>query len=446
MELARIRRTRFASAVLAATLISAGLAGFGAQPAANAGGASVYPANDPQVTIDADGNALAVWARYDTKWTIESRYRPAGGSWEAVRTLSDATAGDPQVVTDGNGKSTAAWVESTKFGSVIRIARSTNGEEWTTPLTISSTNASNPRIAANAKGFVVVAWTRSDGTYGRIQASVRALNGTWPVATTLSPAEQDAYSPAVAMDGNGRATVVWRQDAATKEIQAASRPRGGQWATAETISDEGFDSDTPAIAADSDGNLVAAWERDNGTYTRIQVARRPAGGDWGEPAYLSKNGRDAFNAHVAVGKNGKAAVAWSRNDNTSWARVQVSRRSGGSWTPSKTLSPTEADGNDPRLAMNAGGRILLTWVNEISGTGQQVRSRIYKPGKGWSANTKMSTLSEQANEPRPAISPSGAMVAVWLWYDGTRPRVETSRRSATSSSWSDSVFLSKITP
>lgn len=414
----------------------------GSGPSAVAGGAAVFQAQSPQIAMDAEGNTIAVWVRYNqTHWQLESRYRPAGGSWRPMRVIAEAYS-EPQVAIDGKGVATVVWDADT-----IHVVRSTEGGPWSKPTQLSATGAGDPRVAVNPKGSVVVAWSRHDGTHSRIQASVRRLNGTWYGPITLSPAEQDAYLPAVAIDPAARSTVVWRQEAATREIQASSRPSGGLWTLpAETISKSGVPSDEPDVAADPDGNVVAAWQADTGTNTRIQTTRQKAGGEWGSPKNLSKDGRDAQDAQVVVGKDGKAAVAWSREDSLGWTRVQVSRRASGSWTDPATLSPTESHGYQPTLAMSPRGRIVLSWT-QLGEADVRVRARTYKAKKGWSANTKLSAGStSETGSASPAITPGGAMAAIWVWFDGTRPRVQTSRRSANGSSWTQPAYLSAITP
>jgi hypothetical protein len=69
-------------------------------------------AGPPQVAVDLNGNATAVWAQYDgTRPNIWSnRYTPSGGWGTAVLIETDTDdANAPQVAVDPNGNVTAVW-------------------------------------------------------------------------------------------------------------------------------------------------------------------------------------------------------------------------------------------------------------------------------------------------------------------------------------------------
>src|SRR5690348_1979394 len=84
--------------VLAATALVA-LSLLGAAPAAAEPGwlapADLSPpgqnATEPQVAVDASGDAVAVWARSDgSHQVIQASARPAGGTWGPAVTLSES--------------------------------------------------------------------------------------------------------------------------------------------------------------------------------------------------------------------------------------------------------------------------------------------------------------------------------------------------------------------
>jgi hypothetical protein len=68
----------------------------------------------PQVAIDADGNAVAVWHQSDgTRTNIWSnRYTASTGLWgmaEIIETDNAGNANDPQVAIDTYGNAVAIW-------------------------------------------------------------------------------------------------------------------------------------------------------------------------------------------------------------------------------------------------------------------------------------------------------------------------------------------------
>ena len=73
----------------------------------NAGNASV-----PQIAIDANGNALAVWTQSDgTRYNIWSNRFIAGTGWgtAALIETDNGSAYDPQITVDPNGNALAVW-------------------------------------------------------------------------------------------------------------------------------------------------------------------------------------------------------------------------------------------------------------------------------------------------------------------------------------------------
>jgi hypothetical protein len=67
-------------------------------------------ARSPQITLDPQGGATAVWEE-EHSGAIESATRSAGGSWSAPVTLSATGVGAawPQVAVDSQGNATAVW-------------------------------------------------------------------------------------------------------------------------------------------------------------------------------------------------------------------------------------------------------------------------------------------------------------------------------------------------
>ena len=82
-------------------------------------------AQDPQVALDASGNAVAVWAQQATSqstYIVRAATRPAGGSWSRPSSLSDGTriAGAPQVAVTPDGDAVVVWQHNSSGLSVIQ--------------------------------------------------------------------------------------------------------------------------------------------------------------------------------------------------------------------------------------------------------------------------------------------------------------------------------------
>ena len=82
-------------------------------------------AYDPQVAFDGQGNAIAVWSRFDgTNFIVQAAARAAGGSFGAPQDLSAAgqKAGFPEVAVDGRGNAIAVWSRSNGTNYIVQAA------------------------------------------------------------------------------------------------------------------------------------------------------------------------------------------------------------------------------------------------------------------------------------------------------------------------------------
>ena len=181
----------------------------------------------PQVDVDAQGNAVTVWARSNgSRMIAQGAVRPAGGAWQAAVDLS---AG--------------------------------------------GTDGFHQQIAVDAQGNAIAVWNR--GVY--VQVAERPVGGAWRTPLNLSLVGGSATTPQVSVDPRGNAMAVWsRGNGADDIIQAASRPAGGSWTTPVDISVAGQDANTSQVALDRHGNAVAVWSRFNGANTITQAALHPA--------------------------------------------------------------------------------------------------------------------------------------------------------------------------
>ena len=185
-------------------------------------------ADDPQIAVGANGNAIAVWEQDNgtggTGVEVEdiwvSHYDATTGNWSAARTIDTGvgSTGDPQIAIDAAGNAIAVWEQSnnTTVEVNIRTARYTVGIGWAQPETIDSVSgdATDPQIAIDAAGNAIVVWEQDDGTGTFIEDIWvnRYTAGAWGTAERIETGAGDAYDSQIAVDVNGNAIVVWEQD------------------------------------------------------------------------------------------------------------------------------------------------------------------------------------------------------------------------------------------
>src|SRR5215213_9923414 len=133
------------------------------------------------------------------------------------------------------------------------------------------------------------------------------LLGASPASAAWLPADElaagDAPSLAVARDGTAF-VAFQRFDGANTRVAVAMRPPGGAFGPARDLSAAGRDAFSPAIAIDRLGNATLAWSQ--GASFVVQARLKPAGGDWGETTPPLSLGPIARGPSLAVGDNGAA--------------------------------------------------------------------------------------------------------------------------------------------
>jgi hypothetical protein len=134
--------------------------------------------------------------------------------------------------------------------------------DWVAPVDLAPANPVNkpvgrPSVAMARDGTAFVAFLRYDGANLRTGVAVRSPGGGFGPVRALSPAGQDAFSPTIAVDRQGNATIAWMQGPAFN-VQARFRPAGGDWGEAAPLT-AGQIHSGPSLAVGDNGGAVVAW-------------------------------------------------------------------------------------------------------------------------------------------------------------------------------------------
>ncbi|WP_171040648.1 Ig-like domain-containing protein [Marinobacter alexandrii] len=183
-------------------------------------------ARDPQIAISPDGQALAVWAQSDgSRFNIWAN-RFDGSGWRRAEHIETDNAGSsltPQIVLDADGSALAVWQQFD--GARYNIwANRFDGGAWGAAERIEIDNAGSavvPQIALEADGRALAVWQQSDGSRDNIWAN-RFDGSAWGTAELIEADDVGhASSPQIGFDAEGRALAVWQQfDGARDNIWA----------------------------------------------------------------------------------------------------------------------------------------------------------------------------------------------------------------------------------
>lgn len=190
-------------------------------------------AHNPKLAIDASGNALAVWYQYDgtTRLNIWSNRYTAGTGWgvpELIETNDELYATDPQIAIDASGNALAVWEQSDAgFRSNIWSNRYTAGSGWGAPELIETNDAGSAytsALAFDASGNALTVWYQFSGTSFNIWSNRYTVGTGWGTAALIENDDAgNAYSPQIAIDASGNALAVWEQSDGTRHNVWSSR-------------------------------------------------------------------------------------------------------------------------------------------------------------------------------------------------------------------------------
>lgn len=366
-------------------------------------------AGQPHVALDSEGNATAVWDRWDgTATVVETAYRPAGAPWGEPEVLSPPDSQSAQVVVDRNGVLTAVWqrwtgtnhfaiesvgrlpgqewtepVEITDFeqgvhpepwvavdwegnttvvwkqGETIMSSFRTFALGWGEPVPLSPGESFTPQTAMDGRGDAIAVWMHNDGSDYVVESAYRPEQGEWEEPTLVSAPGEEGGNPHVAVDGKGDSLVVWRgEDEGGEFARAAYRPAGGSWSEPVNISTEGEQVQSLRAALDPEGNAIVAWSGNfahEGEYDVVHTAYKPAGEGWEEPVDLSEEGANGYVNDVVFDQSGDAAILWIRWDGVTWSIHGANRPKGEEWEEPVQLSEEGRDGMGAVLVLDAPG-------------------------------------------------------------------------------------------
>ncbi len=273
---------------------------------------------EPQVALDAAGNAIAVWMHSDGEnSTIQARKRSAGG---VLGDVQDISAADKVVTT--------------------------------------------PRVAVAPDGDAVIAWLFYNGTNLRLQARARSKTGALSSIQNISPAGEFAFLPKVAIAPDGDALLVWQVlDGSNSRIKARTLSAAGTLGSILNVSAVGTVID-PDVAMDQDGNALIVWYGN----PKIMARSVSAAGALGTVRKVTDFGQTP---KVAMNTDGDAFIVWKAMGIDGRAYTKA-----GKLKPVQTFNGPSSSPFDPQVGMDAAGDAVVVWANGVNGSIQiELRER-----------------------------------------------------------------------
>ncbi len=289
----------------------------------------------PQVAIDANGNAVAVWLQSPSlglRDVYASRYTTTSG-WGIAETIEDDVEfvpdSPPSIAMDPSGNAFVVWSQDVFSSVAVKLNSYTAAtEKWDTAANISSINPSkpiqnlNPKVTFGSNVTRVISWTEKDGNLVARVTITTPSNFTQffnPKINTNIGGNIDYHQAIV--DSNGNATIVWQQpDAMGKNIYASHFAAGsGSWSAATLLNTtDTTTSVEPSLAVDPSGNVIAVWMQFNGTGYNVWANRFSNFNKiWGTAERIEEG---AMSVSVQGGGNLKIAAAGVNTFSAIWSQ------------------------------------------------------------------------------------------------------------------------------
>lgn len=380
----------------------------------------------PHVALDSEGNATAVWDRWDgTATVVETAFRPAGASWGEPEAISPPDSMAPKVVVDRNGVLTAVWERRTSVNHfAIESVSRHPGQAWTEPVEVTEFEQganSDAWLAVDWEGSTTVVWRQGE----TIMSSFRVFANAWGEPVPLSPDE--SFTPQTAMDARGDATAVWMHYVGGKPVvESAYRPEQGEWEDPTVVSEPGEAGGNPHVAIDGDGDSLVAWRGEDEGQEFVRAAYRPAGGSWGAPVNVSTAGEHVVGLRAAVDPEGNAIIAWtgSFNNEGEYDTLHTSYKPAGEeWEEPVDLSEAGANGYVNDIVFDQSGNAAVLWIR-WDGITWSIHAAYRPKGEEWEEPAQLSEEGRDSSDavvvldaPGSATAADGDATAIWVTSD-----------------------------
>jgi hypothetical protein len=388
--------------------------------------------SEPQIAVDAAGEAVAVWKRFDEQHSfIQAASRPPGGAWSAPTTISVSGKGprsfELQLAMNAAGEAVAVWTHERDLDedTTIQAASRSPAGSWSAPATISRSTglagAREAQVVISASGEAVAAWNQ----FHAVKAASRPPGGVWSRPASLSKGRGDTLFPQIAMNSAGEAIAIWESYGASgfaDIVQAAARPPGGAWSGPANLSTARQEPTSPQVAIAASGEATVVWARE--FFIAIQGVSRSPGGKWSSVRTLAKPNRHPLEVlgpedpQVSFEPAGAPVAVWVREVAHSGLVVQTATGGlGGIWSKPTSISPRPLFAFEPQVALDAAGGAVVTWISRRGYGYDVIKSASRPPGGAWSPSMTISPKQGESRDVRLAANPAGAAVAIWQRAD-----------------------------
>ncbi len=427
---------------------------------------------DPQIAVDGNGNAIAVWTLSNgTRRNVWANRYVAGSGWgtpQLIESDGGADSGLPQIVIrKSTGDAIVVWEKSDNTRRNIWANHyDAATQRWAVAQLLETDNAgfaNAPHVAMDGSGNAMAVWEQSDGTRKNIWSNrYDATTRQWSGPVLVEGDSSDARSPQIAVSGNDSFVVVWGQMAARSnavgQYDSVMNKRYNlwgnrydvatqQWGVASLISDNSIisgdpnrnsvvsgNADDPHVAMDAEGNALAVWVQS----THVYASRYAAGSGWQAQIRIENDANWAVAVpRIAMTARGDALVVWEQyldndpHDNPpAWKNIWANRYvKDVGWQAAQLIENNDkGHALAPQIAFDGVDNALAVW-RQWDGTRYSVFVNRFDVATGWGEVPVLIEADDagDALSPQIAVDGTGNALAVWSQSDGVRTRIDANR-------------------
>jgi hypothetical protein len=327
-----------------------------------------YPAS---VSPGPDGSLDVCWEEVSIPYSgiYFTTSTDQGETWsDAQKIVANITGYPfaPVMVTDGSGSVFVAWRDYSFGNPDIYVCGSAdNGGQWTDPVNISDNDGySNMQsMARNAEGYLFAVWEDHSSDIDGVYFSRSLDSGaTWTTPSLLSPESAYPHSPDIAVDGEGKISVCWRDSSPTFRGVSFTRSEnnGETWIPVKILAHSFALS--PRVAAYSSGRVAVIFD----SRDIIKVVYSLDGGEtWNGPVNITDGTFSVYNPRVIGDDLGNLNLVWNGHpENKSDVFYSRSIDHGASWSQPVNVSNTGDQSAifAPNIGLDQNGYPVAVWT------------------------------------------------------------------------------------
>lgn len=389
------------------------------------------------VALGGDGNGMVVYEKDNAQANIvATRFMPggagdAGSNWKVPVTLPTIGCGqyNPQVAMDAKGNALAVWQDY--CGYAIRASLFTPSTGWGPSTLVGEPYwySQSPQIAMNASGGAIVVWETWNGGHYDPWANWYKPGTGWGTMVRLDYGTNYTQGVSVGLDNAGNAVASWLEDeAGTYHVVVRRYTAGsgwGAWLHPETSNQYVYSS---SVAVDSGGNAVLAWVEWDGGALNVWADRYDNVTGWAGAVNIESQSNAAL-YYVPVrtaANNGTAAVVWAMygpagDSQSIWANHFIRHVGWGTESDVDGFGGTQYLPTSPNVVVNSTGNATIVFQVENSGA----TPLQYAPygiqyntfTAGLSGESELDYFRTSGGAPLIAQDRAGNALAVWNYND-----------------------------